>query len=163
MSATTKVNTERTDLPDTIFLAYRSYSTERDGELSFVEGDEIAVLQHEDEWWCGELQRSQVIGWFPPSFGHILMSGKLEMKAPGGYVKGALLNPYATWLVAHDGRTNILSYSTIDGELKGSMFLNTNSIVSIVGPEDMDGKDYGFQILCNRHGHDTQSDDQIRS
>lgn len=54
-----------------ILIADYDYEAQNPGEVSFIVGDAIKIVQNEGDWWYGELTRTGEIGWIPPSYGHV--------------------------------------------------------------------------------------------
>ena len=52
-----------------VITAYYDHAAEEDGELSFLEGDRIGVLEkHDDAWWEGHCLRTGEKGIFPVNY-----------------------------------------------------------------------------------------------
>ncbi|XP_042565924.1 intersectin-2a isoform X3 [Clupea harengus] len=51
-----------------------SWTAKAEGHLSFSQGDLIAVLQRQENWWLGELSGTQ--GWFPKSYVGTTVAGE---------------------------------------------------------------------------------------
>lgn len=51
-----------------------SWTAKAEGHLSFSQGDLIAVLQRQENWWLGELNGTQ--GWFPKSYVGTAVAGE---------------------------------------------------------------------------------------
>jgi hypothetical protein len=54
-----------------MFIADHSFTAQSDGELSFIAGDNIKILNEDGDWWFGELARTGEKGWISPSYGHV--------------------------------------------------------------------------------------------
>jgi hypothetical protein len=61
-----------------VFICDYEFQSEDDTMLQLSSGDEVEVLHADDlDWWYGKLVTTSKEGWFPPTYGHLILTTSL--------------------------------------------------------------------------------------